>query len=157
MEQKQKQKLFDTFPEMFPNTVNYRGRAEIACGDGWFHIIMAMCETIQQDYNFRKSRWETSLVYKGNAYWTEAVCADAENAFRGVGLPGFVQIKEKFGSLRIYADGHYNVPFVEGAISFAEHMSTKVCEKCGAPGTLRANNWWRVSCETCEPTTPDAA
>ena len=48
-----------------------------------------------------------------------------------------VQIKEKFGILRFYADGLSQ----EGQrlVHQAERESSKLCERCGAPGQLRGD------------------
>ena len=55
------------------------------------------------------------------------------------------QIKEKFGGLRFYVHGatdkHYNY------ISFAESMSYRTCEECGAPGKRYTDGWHRTLCD----------
>jgi len=52
-----------------------------------------------------------------------------------------VQVKEKFGSLRVYIDHHglgtRVQAMVQGAISMAEALSLRTCKKCGAPGERR--------------------
>jgi len=50
-----------------------------------------------------------------------------------------VQIKEKFGGLRIYIEqkglGRRIKDMVEGALMLAESLSLRTCEKCGLPGS----------------------
>jgi hypothetical protein len=53
------------------------------------------------------------------------------------------QIKEKFGTLRIYLRTGGN-DFMSGAIQFAELMSGTVCERTGQPGKMcRSREGWR--------------
>lgn len=56
------------------------------------------------------------------------------------------QVKEKFGSLRLYWWG--DLPdFGDQIISAAEHLSGHLCEVCGAPGTLQSDHgWWSTRC-----------
>ena len=64
----------------------------------------------------------------------------------------FEQIKEKMGTLRVYAtdEGSFTSP-IAMAISEAEDASTTVCEECGAPGRLRKTTygWYHTSCDGC--------
>jgi hypothetical protein len=61
-------------------------------------------------------------------------------------VPVASQVKEKFGGLRFYVDGankeHHNF------IWFAENMSYRTCEECGAPGKLYTGGWHRTLCKT---------
>lgn len=63
-----------------------------------------------------------------------------------------VQVKEKFGTLRVYTGGvsaedyddvHYHV-------ERAYYKSSRTCEDCGAVGKLRTEGWFRVNCYDCE-------
>lgn len=80
-----------------------------------------------------------------------------------------LQIKEKFGILRIYVCIHGVRPDPtwpgagtprEGAlralIETAYEKSATTCEACGAPGEIRASRWLRVSCLACESRWTDA-
>lgn len=57
----------------------------------------------------------------------------------------FMQIKEKFGTLRVhYVGGN---PVVRAYATFAEELSGKICEACGSPGKLVASSgWMRTRC-----------
>lgn len=65
-----------------------------------------------------------------------------------------VQVKEKFGGLRIYWDppmvGNEAEPGVLDIfgkdVEAAERMSWLVCEKCGQPGMVRDLPWIKVWC-----------
>ena len=62
----------------------------------------------------------------------------------------FVQIKEKFGGLRIYTDPY--VEDLQGFIKEAESKSFKTCEKCGDTETamIRGKGWIQTLCEKCD-------
>lgn len=57
----------------------------------------------------------------------------------------FVQIKEKFGTLRAYAT--MSTEEDEKIISMFEDMSQFVCDICGEPGRLRGQYWLYAACE----------
>jgi hypothetical protein len=52
----------------------------------------------------------------------------------------FLQIKEKFGGLRMYHSGADD--YLAGAICMASCLSQVTCECCGARGRLRKNHGW---------------
>lgn len=56
----------------------------------------------------------------------------------------FAQIKEKFGSLRIYTDGGDEV--TDGAVSTVEVASERTCMICGKMGTIQGISWLRAAC-----------
>lgn len=60
--------------------------------------------------------------------------------------PQLVQVKEKFGDLRYYAD--YVHDDLTPLINLAERMCRYTCEHCGTPGHKRENiGWLRVLCD----------
>jgi len=71
------------------------------------------------------------------------------------------QIKEKFGTLRFYyhtEENDTNHPYkgetrssdyLSGIISFAESMSSMICENCGDHGEITRNGWIKVRCKNC--------
>ncbi len=85
----------------------------------------------------------------------------------------FKQVKEKFGTLRVYFDcvqPEFNeipeeiasIPenkealkkiikrsydYVDGVIGFAEHLSSLTCEVCGKRGELRDDGWMKTLCD----------
>jgi hypothetical protein len=70
------------------------------------------------------------------------------NAKIGLGIPvGIIQVKEKFGGLRIYTD--YYVKEIEDVIIEAGKESFTTCEECGNTGTLvKLNGWYKTRCDT---------
>ncbi len=63
-----------------------------------------------------------------------------------------VQVKNKFGLLRCYADAWDEETFkpVTDRLRQAERQSETVCELCGAFGLMRSGGWWQVRCDRCE-------
>lgn len=84
--------------------------------------------------------------------WLEAEAVARKDAgFPNSHLPALAQVKEKFGSLTIYAD----VPAVlwpewRERSNAASERSASTCERCGAPGELRRNGWAHTYCDSCE-------
>lgn len=84
--------------------------------------------------------------------WRDIVCgllADLEE----MSLPELRirQIKEKFGLLRVYVN--IDNAAVRDRIKAAVEASAKICEACGAPGTLiKVDGWYGVRCPTCRST-----
>ena len=121
MTPKNEQRLRGNRPRLFCEP---RGKAALvpfavdgfAVGDGWFAILDAMAAEIEQ------------------------VCART-----GSKLPTVLQIKEKFGTLRVYvsdADEDLNA-----IIARAEVRSAVSCEDCGGSGRLRRKGWLRTLCD----------
>lgn len=71
----------------------------------------------------------------------------------------FLQIKEKWGLLRIYWDigdaegapvGNAGYDSAEGLVNEAEEESQKVCEECGSrEGVTTEGGWLRTLCSRC--------
>jgi hypothetical protein len=108
--------LVDKHPLLF--TLDHKGRSfSFWCEEGWFNIISAALQLIEQHLK----KYE-----KLCGQWPE---------FK------FVQIKEKFGGLRIYTDG-YSDDYIRGIIDMAESMSYKTCDVTGRPGFLCIKGTW---------------
>jgi len=69
------------------------------------------------------------------------------NAKEGLGIPvGIIQVKEKWGGLRIYAD--YYVKEIEDVIREVCEQSLSMCETCGSPaGLVKKGTWYQTLCE----------
>lgn len=88
----------------------------LECRDGWFHIIRVLCEQLQgQTDRF------------------------------GAPKPKVQQVKEKYGSLRIYAN--HCSPTQDALIEFAEKLSEHTCEVCGKSAMLRKFGWIQTLCD----------
>ncbi len=59
-----------------------------------------------------------------------------------------LQVKEKYGTLRFYVNGGSDE--IDGAISFAELLSGKICEVCGSTDAkTRGKSWLSTRCNKC--------
>lgn len=64
-----------------------------------------------------------------------------------IGTPAgwrFDQIKEKYGSLRLY-DGP--TPEIDDICEAAERLSGHICDRCGGIGRLRQSGWMATRCD----------
>lgn len=96
------------------------------CGDGWEGIIREACAKAEP------------LI----ATWIKVHEHDAD--FNIDFAPRFAQVKEKFGTLRLYF-----TTYPEGIDEIemeAERKSETACEKCGKLGKLRGQGWLYTSC-----------
>ena len=127
------------------------------CGDGWYHLIDTLCNLLSSEYLSAKKSYEfvkECLEERGGKYpWSskEEVTAEEvelkrqamEEAAKYV--PTVSQVKEKFGGLRFYVDGVTDKQW--NYIHFAESMSYRICEICGAPGKRYTDGWHTVLCD----------
>lgn len=126
------------------------------CGDGWYNIIDTLCGALSADYNRKKERYDNLIKWKaefGTYPWkdgTEITDEAIEEAKKELEhaekcTPVADQVKEKFGGLRFYVNSamekHYHY------IDFAEQMSYKICEQCGAAGTYYPIGWHQTLCD----------
>ena len=118
--------LCQKYPKMFVNrnksmqeTCMYWG---FECSDGWFDLIDELFSSIQS-YIDNNSRAPDRIIPQ--------VTVD--------------QVKEKFGTLRFYTTGGDRL--IDGMIWFAESMSGRFCETCGAPGKIRGRGYIYTACD----------
>jgi len=120
--------LKETYPKMYD---------DVYCGvyidKGWYHLIDMVSEII---YSHVKSSNDARQYYIEKQY--EKIPDEIE-------YPKVVQIKEKYGMLRFYADN--TDKYMNGVIDMAEKMSCHICEVCGAKGELRTTGWWKTLCD----------
>ncbi len=111
------QQLIQSYPHLFPDSC-----AEvISVGDGWYHLIDVFCAKLMK-YLYDMSGEALPEVY-------------------------IVQVKEKFGVLRIYTEGYWDYNTTQLAID-AERESADICERCSEAGTLyERRKWLKTLCE----------
>ena len=159
MNEKLDKKLVEKYPLIFRDRYKPMNQTAMCWGfshgDGWYNIIDVLCGLMYSGYNQAKERYEflkESLEENGGkTAWRKPVTQNDVDAAKlkmeeeAEKIPVASQIKEKFGGLRFYVDRateeHYNY------IAFAESMSYRTCERCGAPGKLFTNGWHVVLCD----------
>lgn len=123
------QELVNKYPKIFqdyegnPEKVNWSGVPK-----GWLPIIDKLCGAMQTyiEYHVRYTK-------DGTIRPEQVTC---------------MQMKEKFGGLRFYTNGHDDI--VEGMITLAEHMCQNTCQDCGSEQDLGVTSGWiSVLCRNC--------
>lgn len=148
--------LCEKYPEIFRdrngNPMTTAMCWGFSCGDGWFNIIDSLCNTIQQHIkNVQQTikwteKWNAN-VEDPNFEWVAFSPREKREVPKPVTQPVAIQVKEKFGTLRVYYTGGDS--FVRGAVDMAENQSAVTCEMCGAPGELSTKNMWlKTLCES---------
>jgi hypothetical protein len=110
---------FETLQQQYPNLFKEYPRSGFGVGDGWSDLLHDLYEVLEDHIK------RLPEEIRGD------VCV--------------AQIKEKFGTLRFYMT--QETPYISGAIAVAESISHRVCEDCGASGTLRKGGWLRTLCD----------
>lgn len=137
------------------------------CGIGWYNIIEATCRTLYTEYKhftrlvneykrelddientiIARQSWDKTRTREWIIEHTQTsydqYTKQLEKAKEE--LPRFLQIKEKFGTLRLYYEGSGEV--ARRVTTFAELMSEVTCEKCGNLGKHYHIGWNQTLCE----------
>jgi hypothetical protein len=134
-------KLTQAFPRLYKPNAPLRNPTHFRFehGNGWFDLIWNMSEIINTNIDdIKKNECTLSML----------------------------QIKEKFGNLRIYyafrnrnketiglTDSLIEIKKnIEEATRFAENQSAKTCEECGISGIIRSSSisgWLKCLCNKC--------
>ena len=157
MDNKLQQELYDRYPKIFiqkdlPMTETCMCWG-ISTGDGWYRILDGVCFLIQQRVNtpFENIKlYEKWLSEETDETKTDRLKEQIEEERKKIISVQFVQVKEKFGTLRIYHNSDDD--FVGGVISMAECMSSVTCESCGDKGELVTKGWYHTLCDRCRTT-----
>lgn len=125
MKKELEDKIFKRFPRMFPN------------GRDVNPIENLMCFGFSHGDGWFNILWE---LFEG-----------IEKLSNNLYDVTFCQIKEKFGTLRIYTERCHDKIYdkVHELIDEAEEKSGKTCEVCGEDGTFCNDGWCSTLCETC--------
>ena len=125
------------------------------CGDGWYNIIDVLCGKLTWQYRQAEDTYNSIKDkvgkprfegYPGSVTQEQIDAAKVAMEENQKTVPIATQIKEKFGGLRFYVqsatDEQYNY------ISFAESLSYRTCEECGAVGKLYTDGWYKSLCDS---------
>jgi len=136
---------FEELAKKYPDLMQKSQQDYIGVNAGWYTILDVLFEGLSGDVERARYSLKFALENPDNKYIKpipelEAALADALEK-----LPTIVQIKEKFGGLRVYADGGTEVH--QAYINFAAAMAARTCEICGNPGELRDGGWMKTLCD----------
>lgn len=151
--------MYEEFSKKYP--LLFRNKSEnepinlfgIECGEGWrdlldtaFRLLYSRYKTQLRNYEFWKEKITDDPSYqeKRNEQinFNFKLLKEEEEK-----LPIVEQVKQKFGTLRLYCDNTND--YSNGIIDMAEEMSAFVCEKCGNKGKERGGGWIVTLCENC--------
>jgi len=133
-------KLYEKYPQFFSNKDKgiMQSCMSWGCehGNGWFDIISSLCWMIRQHEDTKA--WRKKYLEENDP---EKLKTEPEY------FPvKFDQIKEKYGTLRVYFSGGDD--YVEGLVSMAEAISGKICEVCGNRGEPNKGGWITTLCDS---------
>lgn len=106
---------------------------------------------IPDDYDY-ESTWLDSMPDGWRNAFGEQLCQELKEALDEFDYADkyiIVQIKEKFGGLRIYDNGIPRGCKVHDIISKYEDISEKTCIGCGKPATKISLGWICPWCDDC--------
>jgi hypothetical protein len=121
--------LFSTYPLLYRHhdreSLSNLMRFEFSCGDGWFRIV--------DEFSAKAEQIIAQMAQSGTPVRN---------------LPSAMQVKEKFGRLRIQIANGQNTGIGE-LVVMAEQRAAETCMRCGAPGLLRQTGYWVTLCDSC--------
>jgi len=131
------EQLFKNHPVLFADK-----EIPIEVGDGWFTLIDKLLDMMDSKFDRAVKDLEECTDEKMIGTYRALMLSEKEK------LPSILQIKEKFGTLRFYCLGVTEE--MRAQIDFAEHLSSTICEICGAVGEVsRGGGWHQCMCSRC--------
>ena len=119
--------IYSRYPKLFKNVTQPDRPMDFFWGceheAGWFNIVDSLCKKIVRHID-----------------WKHRDTPEDERPY-----PVVQQVKEKFGALRFYVDREDSE--ISAMIDLAEEISSRTCEVCGSPGTLRSGGWVKTLCD----------
>jgi hypothetical protein len=138
---KQLEDMAKRWPDLFQKSqIDY-----FEVGYGWYAIIETLCEMLSRNVTRIRDKISYLSIDLSPGNLERIRVYEEELAEAIEELPQIMQVKEKFGGLRFYAFHAEGVN--RSYINFAETLSMRTCEWCGAPGEARSDGWTKVLCE----------
>jgi len=169
MKQELQEKLFVKYPKLFKQKDSDMSKTcmcwGIEVGNGWYDLIDVTCSLIQS-YCDGKDRIEVkslkntcASIYNNilsflnritNRFFTNHNICFMLLKYQDKDRPQveFIQVKEKFGTLRMYVTPY--IKEVEDIIWMSECFSSKICEHCGSmKDVTQTQGWITTICKEC--------
>jgi len=137
---------YENLAKRHPDLFQKAGLEYFSIGNGWIGIVDTLCGFISYDVNQARYKLKYAMEHQGEKYAMTIPEAEANLAKALEDLPTIQDVKEKFGGLRFYVSGASDK--VYNYIEFAEALSHRTCEECGAPGERRSGGWIKTLCDT---------
>jgi hypothetical protein len=140
------------YPELFFKDGKETCR-DFSIGDGWIPIVRCLCES----FMYEKRKLENKIfmdefftkkadLSKDKKEKIEIEIETMKDKIKSLTFINIVQIKEKFGGLRLYTNKSCTER-QEIEKEFAYSLSFNTCEECGKEGTTSNSGWIRTLCE----------
>lgn len=129
----------EQYPEYFTECFDY------SIGKGWEPLIQSLCVIIKSSYEQLKRVVDYANKPNPAQVWLDKL-PEAKNSLATFPVK-IVQVKEKFGTLRIHIHGGHSEIFT--AARALEVASTFICEDCGKPAVGTTSGYIRTLCEDC--------
>lgn len=105
--------------DIYPDKINLNDLHYIECGDGWKDLIIDLFSEIAPQISTKKESIK------------------------------ILQIKEKYGQLRVYFSSDKYNENINNIIYKYENLSKKICELCGDKSTIVTSGWIKNLCNSC--------
>lgn len=105
-----------------------------------------------KDSDDYRTTWLDDLEEGWRVEFGTQLCNELKEAIEKDGCEetfGFDQIKEKYGSLRLYAHGYNYRGNVDNVLCKYEELSKYICGHCGNPATKITKGWIYPVCDKC--------
>ena len=147
--------LYQLYPEMMHYQYNGREtKTQLDFGNGWYPIVKNALSLMYFHVKNHNANREKAIVINNHfnalefdklpPYIRERAKMGDTSVIPEIQevktFPTFMQIKEKFGSLRMYGSKEANDDYNLGIIHMAENMCAITCEVTGSPGKLMISN-----------------
>jgi len=164
MKEELEKKLIEKYPECFRgrNTPHSLIHFGLECDDGWYNILDATLEAFTCLYKTSVQVTDEEFVKNNKVYSFELEGKTVHSYSVEPPIVVLDQVKEKFGTLRIYFHLEYDEAFsnligteesarklaerydnyVDGIVYLAECLSARTCEITGLEGCLHSAGGW---------------
>lgn len=146
--------LVKNYPDLFSDNIHSGEREpNIWVPEGWQALVSGVCDVLvqgktkcQSEIDFYESLIEGDVDDATQQKYLKSI-TENQTKIQNLEFPKIVQIKEKFGELRVYLAN--STPEQEACVGFATTVSRKTCQKCGALGHGRStkSRYYVTSCD----------